>query len=100
MLWYLKKSSIHGQGVFSNTFIKKDSLIDSAIVFPFLFEFSITNFGSKINHSYIPNSKLRFDEKSKMYNVYATRDINPDEEILLNYNDTPFFIEKALPHYT
>jgi hypothetical protein len=40
---------------------------------------------SRINHSCIPNSQGNFHETLGKFNIHATRDINIDEELTLNY---------------
>jgi hypothetical protein len=40
---------------------------------------------SRINHSCIPNAQGNFHEALGTFNVHATRDIKPDEELTLNY---------------
>jgi SET domain len=40
---------------------------------------------SRINHSCIPNAQGNFHEELGRFNIHATRDIMPDEELTLNY---------------
>ncbi len=40
---------------------------------------------SRINHSCLPNAQGNFNEGMGKFNVHATRDINVDEEVSINY---------------
>lgn len=90
---YLSESKIHGNGIFTAKNIKKDNFILNAIDE----QNRVTNIGTKINHSYNPNAILTY--KINKYNLYAIRDINKNEEITANYNDTPDFINKPNPEW-
>jgi hypothetical protein len=93
-LWAIKPSQIQGYGAFITKPIKKNSFIDIGIVFharglvP-----EVTYFGGKLNHSFCNNVILRYSESTKTYNLYASKDLEPWTELLLDYNDTPFYIK-------
>lgn len=89
-IWYLAKSDIHGDGVFAKKHITTDTFIDVA----FKNADDIKYFGSKVNHSNNPNTYLKFNEKEKVYDLYANDFIPMGDEITANYNDTPNFIKK------
>lgn len=94
--WYISKSKIHGVGVFALQDIFVNEPIDVAIDS----NNTITLFGSKINHSFNNNTKLVYDGIRKNYYLYATKNIQKNEELLANYNqDTPDFIKKANPEW-
>lgn len=40
---------------------------------------------SRINHSCVPNAQGNFHSELGRFNIHATRDIEPDEELTLNY---------------
>ncbi len=92
MNWYINKSKIHGIGVFASKSFNVNEFIDVAIDA----NNKITYFGSLINHSYTPNTKLVYDGFEKCYYLYSTKIINKNDELVANYNhDTPPFIKKA-----
>jgi SET domain-containing protein len=101
MSYVIKSSKIHGKGVHAIEHISKDTVIDVGINFEWLFYPVVTeHFGAYLNHSYDSNSELRFDnENGWKWNIVATRDIKPDEEITMNYNDTPWYIQGPLKSY-
>lgn len=96
----IDKSNIHGIGVFSTRRINKDDIIGVPlymryIIFPVITE----DIGRKINHSYEPNSYLRKDSNGAKWDLVAIKDIAKGKEITINYNDTPWFIDNAMPWY-
>lgn len=98
-MWNIQHSDIDGEGVFAKYFIPKDTVIDIGINFSLGIFPNITFFGSKLNHSYNANSALVFDPEDNIYNVQATINILPDNEITIDYRDTPFYIKKPDPHF-
>jgi SET domain-containing protein len=87
-MWYLSDSQIHGVGIYTKEFLKTGQMIDVAIDENGI----VTYFGSKINHSWNPNSNL-YKLNNKYYMV-AIKDIQPFTEITANYMNTPDFIKK------
>lgn len=87
-MWYISDSNIEGVGIFTDKLIKNGEFIDLAIDS----YNNITNFGSKINHSWTPNANLY--KKNDLYYMVAIKDIYPHEEITANYMNTPDFIKK------
>lgn len=80
-------SDIHGKGIICCLPIVTGQIIGLAIN-----NKQITNdLGKWINHSKEPNSKLIEKEPNKYY-LIATKHIEPTEEIVADYNDTPYFI--------
>jgi len=46
-------------------------------------------YGSLLNHSFSPNAVYSFRVAKKMIRIRALRNIEPGEEILINYNANP-----------
>lgn len=91
--YYLKDSKIHGKGVFAAKDYQQDEFIEVGIK-----NMQITNgFGNMLNHSYTPNSYLRSNGSN--YDVYALQNIKKDDEITLNYKNTPWFIDGPRWYY-
>ena len=95
----IHKSNIHGYGVFANKRLYQDLPIAIAIYYFLGVPHITVDFGKWINHSYKPNSKLYFDSYTGRYYLVAIRDIDHNEEITADYNDTPWFIKKAEFYY-
>lgn len=87
-MWYISESHIHGTGVFTKTVIDKGRIVDIAIDR----NEKVTFFGSKVNHSWDPNTSLY--KHNGIYYLVAEKRINPFEEITANYTNTPDFIKK------
>jgi|SRR5579871_6305106 len=111
--YYIDDSKIHGKGVMAAKNLSKDEIVDLGIGFnTFSLPYVTPEFGSFINHSYTPTTYLWYydgidninktdqhDIKDSGWYVRAIRNLKPGQEITLNYNNTPWYIEKALPHY-
>ncbi len=107
----IRKSEGKGNGVFSNKSFKKGQTIEVAplILVPakefelikktklyfYYFEYSNSHFaialgyGSLYNHSYTPNARYLYDYKNKTLIYKAIKNIDKNEEILINYNYYP-----------
>lgn len=95
---YLAPSEIHGQGLHSHKDISKNEDIGVGIDFyGGVIPYVTPDFGSWINHSYKPNCHLRY--KNGKWYVTASRHITQNQEILLDYRRTPWYIEGPQPHY-
>ena len=97
------QSSIHGWGLFTNEFIKKDQIINQSIGINFppgndcpaeLIKYVYAHdkglivflgHASWINSSKTPNAIFTIDSLQNIITITATQDINPLEEITLNY---------------
>jgi SET domain-containing protein len=97
------QSPIHGWGLFTNKSIKKDQIINQSlgINFPvgkecpselikFIYAHSkglmiFLGYASWINSSKTPNSIFNIDSEQNIITIIASKDINPLEEITLNY---------------
>ncbi len=104
----IRWTSSKGRGVFAREFIARDTVFERApvLVMPdyevlgteddtvlshYLFEWGkgtvalALGFGSLYNHSYSPNA--RYEDGGRQVKLYiAVRDIEPGEEITINYN--------------
>lgn len=92
-MWYLSESKIHGVGVYVDKYINPGQIIDVAIDNNKI----ITYFGSKINHSWNPNTDLY--KINDMYYIVAIKPIYAFTEITTNYTNTPNFIKKPNPNW-
>ena len=101
----IAKSLIHGWGLFTNEFIKQDQIICQSvgIFFPPFIEYPkeifnylynshspkglllFLGYSSLINSSETPNSNFKIDSEQNIITIIASKDINPLEEITLNY---------------
>ena len=85
----IRKSDIHGHGIFANAEIKKDEDLGSThIKVPMILGFIRTPLGGFINHSKKANCVLQVTrdwDDYLVYNVFTTRKIKKNEEILLEY---------------
>lgn len=97
--FYIGPSKIQGRGLMANKHIKQGQIIGVVIYYRFLFFFPkiTTDFGAWVNHCYTPNSQLYY--RDNMYYLVATKDINKGQEIVADYNNTPWFIQKPMPWY-
>ena len=88
----IQSSGIHGQGLFTSQAISKESCLGISHVKTSMLIKAIaskrvfrTPLGGHINHSDTPNcEKVRGDD-SNVWLLYTLRDIEPLEELTLNY---------------
>ena len=102
-------SNISGKGVFANTYIKKGEIIEHALDFEGRtgdhIKWEPSDFGKYINHCENGNTKIievsTYDGSKQKSNVYlqAIKEINKNEEITCNYNNSPFYIENSKPWF-
>lgn len=89
--YFIGKSKIHGKGVMAAVPIKANEFINTAMVTLKSRDgnefFEVTYFGSFINHSYTPSAIIRITNGD--YNVYASKDLEPGDEITLDYTTVP-----------
>ena len=96
----INNSKIHGKGLFAKKNLKKNELIDIAIILYNNDNYSITPFGRSINHcSHNYNTKLK--KFSNNYYILANRNIKAGDELTINYDskDIPDFIEGSKSYY-
>ena len=95
--YVIKKSPIHGVGVFANETIQRGEIIDCMIgekrlITPY--------FGSLINHSNKKNN-IEIIQLNNDYYAVATTTILKNTEITINYDGPtiPEFIQGSKPHF-
>ena len=77
-VYYKKKSTIQGYGIFLTNNIKKEEYLDLAII-----NDKRTLLARYSNHSKKPNIEFRKEKNNVV--AYALKDINKNEELLVNY---------------
>lgn len=112
----VKKSRIHGYGVFAGKDIRKGSMIEECcfilsdceddILMDYIFDVRgrsglLLGYGSLYNHSEQPNAEYSFNLKRKVATVKASRSIKKGQEIFICYGNDWFssrdFKKKELP---
>ena len=97
---FINNSPIHGKGVFVNNNIRNNTKLGPGIIFALgIFPKITEGFGTMINHSYSPNTKLKYDYKTNSYIITTIKNVKKNKEITLNYNNTPWFIKDAEDYY-
>lgn len=110
---FVAPSAVHGFGVFAAAPLAEGSLIEicPVLLFPkaqlaairqtvlddYYFDWGddgewyafALGYGSLYNHSYEPNADYGMDFENQAIEIYALRDIEPGEEIFINYNGSP-----------
>lgn len=97
--YVIKKSPIHGVGVFANETIQRGEIIDCMIITGE--KILITPyFGSLINHSN-KNNNIETIQLNDSYYAVATTTILKNTEITINYDGPtiPEFIQGSKPHF-
>lgn len=97
--YHIGPSKIQGRGVISNRDFKPGEEIDIAISYEKGSPKITSYFGSLINHSWNPNSYLKYNKFFNSYFVHATYEIHSGEEITLDYRNTPWFIAPPDPNW-
>jgi SET domain-containing protein len=111
---YIDNSPIHGLGVFASQIIYEGEIIEicpvidmglnkevSPILIDYRFNWPQGNewtnqvvaagYAMLYNHSNRPNSNWRSNEQMKTFEFYATKQIQPNEEILIYYGDVNYW---------
>lgn len=107
---YVKKSELGGFGVFANKNMQKNQtievcqtillskqdrkILDKTKLYNYYFGWQgkaalALGYGSLYNHSYSPNAKYVKNYSANTITIIALRDIQEEEEILVNYNGDP-----------
>jgi SET domain-containing protein len=113
----VKKSDIHGLGVFATEIIYPNQIIEfcpiidmglvkeepSPILIDYRFNWPQGNDWEKqvvaigyamiYNHSNTPNASWRSNLESKVFEFYAIKTIQPNEEIFIYYGDTDYWLD-------
>lgn len=107
---YVKKSLIHGYGVFAGKPFKKGEKIEDCyfilsdceddILMDYIFEARgrsavVLGYGSLYNHSDRPNAAYKLSIKRRIMTIKASRPIKKDEEIFVNYGNEWFSSREA-----
>jgi len=102
---YVKKSKLHGYGVFADKNIKKGEKIEECYMLltrggdkkleDFYFDVKgknamLTGFGCIYNHSDSPNADYTFNVKKRLFSFKAQKAIRKGEEIFVSYGDDWF----------
>lgn len=91
-------SRIHGQGLMAERSIVVGELIDVGIDYHLgIIPYITPHFGSWINHCQHANTKLTYLEGK--YYIVATHLIKKGEEITVNYNQAPWYVNGPEPWY-
>lgn len=113
----VKKSSLHGYGVFADKKFRKGEIIEECYIIisrggdrklvDYYFDVSgkygiFTGFGIIYNHSEDPNADYFINAKRKLVTFKATKTIHKGEEIYISYGDKWFSSrgKKLKPHST
>ena len=101
----VKKSNLHGYGVFADKMIRKGDIIEECymiisrggdrILEDFYFDIHgkyaiFTGFGIIYNHSEDPNADYTYNAKRRLATIKASRTIRKGEEIYISYGDEWF----------
>ena len=85
----IRKSDIHGHGIFATEALQKNKDLGSThIKVPMILGFIRTPLGGFLNHSNKPNCVLEITrdwDDYVIYNVFTTRLVKKNEELLLEY---------------
>lgn len=109
-------SQIHGKGILAKRNLKDDEVVGLGIAFKcYCIPYVTPEFGSFINHSYNPTGYLYWHDGSSQedydnnntlskdkdmgWYVRCLKPLKKGDEITVNYNHTPWYIEGPLPHY-
>lgn len=91
----VKESHTHGKGVFAKQDIKQNDIIGTPLQVKHGVMINITDdLGKWINHSWSANSKLVKVKDQLAWNLVATAKIKKNDEIKMDYRETPWFIAK------
>lgn len=111
---YLDKSSVHGWGVFAKSKIEKDEIIEECVIIdmgigksvsPILIDYRFnwpqftenyiqvvaTGFSMMYNHSSEANANWRSNLENRTFEFYATKNIEPGEEVFVWYGDVSYW---------
>ena len=106
----IRQSSIHGNGVFATKDLKENERYGLAIHFYFGVWPIITSYvGAWINHCGPDkvNTLLVWDDSDEAYDkgrigwyFQTSKAVKKGEELLMDYSNTPFYIQGPLDYYT
>lgn len=90
--FYDKASKIHGKGCFASSKINSGELIGT-IIYHFKGKIYVPQDIYFVNHCQKSNTILK-KHNTDHYDLYASKDIEKDEELFLNYNFAPSYVIK------
>lgn len=109
---FVKKSSLHGYGVFAGKKLRKGEIIEECYIIisrggdkkleDYYFDVErkyaiFTGFGIVYNHSEDPNADYHINAKRKLVTIVADRTIQKGEEIFISYGADWFKSRKLQP---
>jgi len=109
--YYIGDSKIHGKGVIASRNLKDDEIVGLGIAFRcYCIPYVTPEFGSFINHSYNPTAYLYWHDgqcldayQGELFDmgwyVRTQKPLKRGQEITVNYNHTPWYIEGPKEHY-
>lgn len=105
MTFRIDESKIHGKGVIAQRPLQRGEIIGKGIDFKYWFDvlpipFVTEDLGSWINHSYEPNCVLVWDNDAWCYWITAGVPIAANDEMTLDYRNTPWYIDGPEPHFS
>lgn len=96
--YYIGASKIHGNGALATKRINVGDKIGVGVDYS-LNTLSVTTLGQWVNHDSNPSASLEYDSTKKHWNIIAKKAIEAHDEITVNYDETPWFIEGSQPHF-
>lgn len=100
-MYKIESSQIEGEGIIATKFIKPNTYIGTPLYIRWgIFPVITSDLGEKINHSWKPNSRLVRDKNGALrWDLISVKTIKKNEEITINYKETPWFIDGPLAHW-
>jgi len=92
----LGKSKIQGSGIIATFPIKENEVIDIGIDYWLGLIPYVTQFGSWLNHCDNANTQLVYFGK---YYIVTKRPIKKGEELTVNYDTAPWYVERSRSWY-
>jgi hypothetical protein len=90
-IFYIKVSKIHGKGCFATRNIQKGEKI-GILINQYMNQYYVPPDTYFVNHCI--SSNLYIVQKNEIYELFSLKEINKDEELTLNYFNTPKFVKK------
>lgn len=105
--FHIGASKIEGRGVIASRDLKRGESVGEGIQFSKLLGLvkvpHITpHLGVWINHSYTPTASLQkrnVGTEQEAWHIVANQRLRRGDELTLDYNACPWYIQGALPHY-
>ena len=98
--YFIGPSKIHGKGIIARGNLDTNHDVGVGIGYYFgIWPYVTPSPGSMINHSYTPNCYLKWSDEDYGWHIITSEPIKKNTELTVNYNNTPWYIQKPLPHY-